>query len=75
MEGAKPYSFSNKPRLNRANYRFQDQKDRFLFKEPGQIEGQVFDLNNIDECNIYLHDFHNQSFVDYVKNSVVVFGP
>lgn len=51
--------FAKKPKLNRADFRFQQQKDKFLFRERGQIDGQVFDLQDVDECTVYLHDFHN----------------
>lgn len=72
---SKSLSFNNKKKMNRADYRFQDQKDKFLFKESGQIDGMPFDLLRVDACTVYLHDWHNQSFVDYVTNSTVVFGP
>ena len=38
----KEYSWDKRKRANPADYRFVDEKNKFLFKEAGKINGQAF---------------------------------
>lgn len=39
------------------------------------LNGQQFRIYGCKDCNIYVHDNHDQCFIDDVMNSVVVMGP
>ncbi|CDW83137.1 protein xrp2 [Stylonychia lemnae] len=56
-------------------FMFQSKTDRFLYKLPGEINGQQFKVDNCSECNIYIHDYHDSVYVDDCNNCVIVFGP
>ncbi|KAE8901442.1 hypothetical protein PF005_g11847 [Phytophthora fragariae] len=56
-------------------YTFRDKKNETLMKMPGQIEGQPFDLSDLDGCTIMLLDHINQVQIDNLSNCRVFIGP
>ena len=75
-EGAKPQQYSwQKKKRDLSNFQFMNEQDKFLFKAPGSLNGQQFRIQGCKDCNLYVHDNHDQCFVDQCTNCVIVLGP
>jgi hypothetical protein len=48
---------TTKPKVDRTKYIIQDKKDETIIRKEGEIAGFNFKLRNLDNCNIYLHDW------------------
>ncbi|ETV95431.1 hypothetical protein H310_11301 [Aphanomyces invadans] len=57
------------------NYTFKNKKDETLIKAPGQIQGQPFDVADLENCQVYLLDHSDQVQVDNLVNCRVYIGP
>ncbi|OQS02296.1 hypothetical protein THRCLA_05318 [Thraustotheca clavata] len=57
------------------NYTFKGKKEETLMKLPGQIQGQPFDLADLDNCQVLLLDHCDQVQVDNLVNCRVFIGP
>jgi hypothetical protein len=44
-------------------------------KEPGQIDGQMFIIEDCEDCDIYVCDFTAQVQIDFCKNCRIFVGP
>lgn len=44
-------------------------------KEPGQINGQMFIIEDCEDCDIYVCDYTAQVQIDYCKNCRIFVGP
>ena len=53
-------SISQKKKVNRADYMFQDKTGEELIKVPGQINGLDFRIQNLTDCKVYLLDITAQ---------------
>ena len=71
----KQFSWDKRKRANPADYRFLDEKNKFLYKVDGQIKGQAFKLQNCTQSNLYVHDQTNQVLMDDCKECCIVLGP
>ncbi|KAF4034398.1 Tubulin binding cofactor C domain-containing protein [Phytophthora infestans] len=56
-------------------YTFRNKKDETLMKLPGQIEGQPFDVSDLEGCTVMLLDHINQVQIDNLANCRVFVGP
>ncbi|POM69618.1 Putative dolichyl-phosphate beta-glucosyltransferase [Phytophthora palmivora] len=56
-------------------YTFRNQKNETLMKLPGQIEGQPFDISDLEGCTVMLLDHINQVQIDNLSNCRVFVGP
>ena len=56
-------------------YTFEKRKGERLIKKPGDIEGQPFALNELEDCEVLLLDHAEQVTVDLLKNCKVFIGP
>ena len=50
-------------------------KDKLLTREPGQINGNDFNIRYLDNCKVYIHDHLAEVKVDFVNDSELVLGP
>ncbi|RHY25830.1 hypothetical protein DYB25_012414, partial [Aphanomyces astaci] len=57
------------------NYTFKNKKDETLIKAPGQIQGQPFDLADLENCQVFLVDHSDQVQIDNLVNCRVYIGP
>ena len=44
-------------------------------KEPGQVNGQMFIIEDCEDCDIYVCDYTAQVQIDYCKNCRIFVGP
>jgi hypothetical protein len=44
-------------------------------KEPGQINGQMFIIEDCEDCDIYVCDYTAQVQIDFCKNCRIFVGP
>lgn len=51
------------------SFTFRNKHVEKLIKSPGSIEGQPFDISDLDECEVLLLDHSDQVQIDNVKNS------
>ncbi|ETK72721.1 hypothetical protein L915_20227 [Phytophthora nicotianae] len=56
-------------------YTFRNKKNETLMKLPGQIEGQPFDISDLEGSTIMLLDHINQVQIDNLSNCRVFVGP
>ncbi|KAG1692719.1 hypothetical protein DVH05_025197 [Phytophthora capsici] len=56
-------------------YTFRNKKNETLMKLPGQIEGQPFDISDLEGCTVMLLDHINQVQIDNLSNCRVFVGP
>jgi protein XRP2 len=75
LSNSKGFSFNNKQKLNRADYMFKDQIEKFAKKLPGQVDGKMFKITGCKDSNLYLHDFHDTAQVLNCENCVIILGP
>lgn len=64
-----------KPKLDPADFVFSGRKGEALVREPGQIQGQQFIVEECDDCDIFLLDHSAQVTVDYATNCRIFVGP
>ncbi|KAK1935054.1 Protein XRP2 [Phytophthora citrophthora] len=56
-------------------YTFRNKKNENLMKLPGQIEGQPFDISDLEGCTVLVLDHINQVQIDNLSNCRVFVGP
>lgn len=56
-------------------YMFAGRKDEVIIRKPGSINGQAFNLDGIEDCELYCCDYTAQVFVDFCKRSLILLGP
>jgi len=56
------------------NYTFKDLSDEKVRKEPGQINGQPFDICGLKDCEVVLADFCDQVQIDDCVNCKIFVG-
>ncbi|KAG7391684.1 hypothetical protein PHYPSEUDO_003758 [Phytophthora pseudosyringae] len=56
-------------------YTFRNKTNETLMKLPGQIEGQPFDVSDLEGCTVLLLDHINQVQIDNLSNCRVFVGP
>jgi len=56
-------------------YTFKNKKGETLVKKPGEIDGQPFNLEHLDNCEVRLMDHSDQIQVDFLTNCKVLIGP
>jgi hypothetical protein len=47
---------AKKKKLNKADFMFRDQKEAFLVKMPGDINGLEFMIKDLEDCTVVLLD-------------------
>lgn len=58
-------SIHNKPKINKADYMFQNKSNEELVKLPGAINGMMFKIKELHNCTVFLYDHISQvSFFD-----------
>lgn len=57
------------------DFMFSNLKGQVCIKEPGQIDGQMFIIEDCEDCDIYVCDFTAQVQIDYCKNCRIFVGP
>ena len=57
------------------DYSFYNKKEQTLVKHPSSINGQVFYLQNLENCRVYLLDYSSTVYVDNVKDCRLFIGP
>ena len=68
-------NFGRKEGLNREDYIFSGKEGVTLLKNPGEIDGQQFILEECQSCDIFLLDHVGALTVDYCKDCRIVVGP
>lgn len=68
-------SFTQKKKLNKADYMFKMLKDQILIKKPGDIDGLQFMIKDLENCSVFLMDHSAQITVDRCKNTKFFIGP
>lgn len=56
-------------------YTFRNKTNETLMKLPGQIEGQPFDVSDLEGCTVMLLDHINQVQIDHLSNCRIFVGP
>ncbi|KAL7686733.1 putative cyclase-associated protein CAP/septum formation inhibitor MinC [Plasmopara halstedii] len=56
-------------------YTFRNKVNETLMKLPGQIDGQAFDVSDLEGCQVMLLDHINQVQIDHLSNCRVFVGP
>ena len=64
-----------KKRADPAQYTFENLRKEVLEKYPGEIHGLDFNLNDLDNCIIFLLDYSSEINVLRVKNCSLIMGP
>ncbi|CAG9334424.1 unnamed protein product [Blepharisma stoltei] len=57
------------------NFTFKGETGKTLIKSPGSIQGQVFNLMQLEGCTIYLLDHSDAVYVDECRNCTIFIGP
>lgn len=57
------------------DFMFSNLKGQVCIKEPGQINGQMFIIEDCEDCDIYVCDYTAQVQIDYCKNCRIFVGP
>jgi len=57
------------------DYMFSNLKGQVCIKEPGSIDGQMFIIEDCEDCDIYVCDYTAQVQIDYCKNCRIFVGP
>ena len=55
-------------------YTFKNKTNETLVKNPGDIDGQMFDIADCDNCTLVVMDYCEQVQIDEVKNSRIFIG-
>ena len=55
-----------RPKLDKRNYMFVKMDSQELIKNPGEIAGQAFKLENLEDCTIWLLDHIAQVLFYYI---------
>merc|ERR1712107_54366 len=50
-------------------------KKEIIVRKPGSLGGQQINLENIDECEVYICDPTAQAFADFCKGSMIFMAP
>ena len=61
---------ASKPKLDKRNYMFVNQSGQELIKKPGDINGQVFKLDKLTNCTVWLLDSIAQ--VSFMVNTLAL---
>eukprot|EP00736_Rhodelphis_marinus_P005774 Rmarinus@m.5100 len=61
--------------LNKEDFIFRQRKDEVLVRKPGDIDGQMFVLDECEGCDIYLMDFSSEVLMDGCRNCRIFIGP
>ena len=56
----------DKKKLNKQDYIFKNQEDKTLRKLPGQINGIDFYIANLENCAVFLFDWLDQVFFEFL---------
>ena len=59
----------------RTRYTFKGLKGEQLGRVPGEIDGQPFNLEELEDCEVTLLDHSDQLQVDYLKRCTLFIGP
>lgn len=62
-------------KLDPKDYVISKKKDEAIVKEDGTIRGQQFNIEDCENCDIYLFDYIAQAFVDDCKHCRLFVGP
>lgn len=66
---------TKKPKLNKADFMFAKKDGETLIKKPGDINGIMFSLKDLNNCEAYVLDHTPQIFVDRCTNCKFYIGP
>jgi len=56
-------------------YSFKNRANEKLEKKPGEIAGQTFNINDIEQCEVKVMDHSDQVLVDSIKSCKILIGP
>ena len=68
-------NFGKKAGLDPKDFIFSGKKNETLIKNPSQIDGQQFILEECESCDIFLLDHVGSLTIDYCKDCRIVIGP
>ncbi|XP_021347984.1 protein XRP2-like isoform X1 [Mizuhopecten yessoensis] len=74
-EATPKYSWERREKLNLQDYTFDGHKDATLGRTPGQVNGQMFVIQNCENCNIYIYDNLSTVTIDDCVNCTIFMGP
>ena len=46
-----------------------------LVKKPGDLEGSMFKINDLKNCNVFIFDHTSQMTIDRCEDCIFVIGP
>mmetsp|Transcript_74018 Transcript_74018/g.120164 ORF Transcript_74018/g.120164 Transcript_74018/m.120164 type:complete len:402 (+) Transcript_74018:81-1286(+) len=64
-----------KKALDPKDFMFSNLKGQVCIKAPGEINGQMFIIEDCEDCDIYICDYTAQVQIDYCKNCRIFVGP
>jgi protein XRP2 len=70
-----PHAFGKRTDLDPKDFIFKDKIAEFLVREPGQIEGQQFIIEDCNESDIFLLDHIGSLTIDNCNKCRIVCGP
>lgn len=70
-----PEAQKRKAGLNKKDFILVNFKNTELIKKPGQINGQAFQINQLENCRVFLLDYLALIYVDNCKNCQIFIGP
>lgn len=73
-DGKPEYSW-NKKKPDPKDFMFSKLTGQVCIKEPGSINGQMFIVEDCEDCDIYLCDYMATVQIDYCKNCRIFVGP
>lgn len=65
---AAPASAPAKPQVDRSIFVQKDKKDETIIRTPGQINGNQFVANKLENCKVIVHDFCDSMMIDQCTN-------
>ncbi|KAJ1494748.1 tubulin binding cofactor C-domain-containing protein [Baffinella frigidus] len=65
----------NKKKPDPKDFMFSNLKNQVCIKPPGSINGQMFIIEDCENCDIYICDHMAQVQIDYCKNCRIFVGP
>ncbi|XP_060074496.1 protein XRP2-like [Ylistrum balloti] len=69
------YSWERREKVNVQDYTLDGHKDATLGRTPGQVNGNMFIIQNCENCNIYIYDNSSTVTIDDCVNCNIFMGP
>ena len=56
----------NKKKRDRSHYMFKKRENETLIKYPNEIDGQMFLIDGLKKCKVYLYDHFDQVTISHI---------